>query len=222
MSHASYEVTIGSRDSSLSCCQDSHITTQAWTTGWCTYDGTCLDKCLCQPLFNGLKINVLCRRDHDAADSFLYFASFQDLCCHTHVFNTAVCTGTDHNLINLHFSCLFHCLCIFRQVRERYGCLQFAKVNGNCLIIFSIIICFIDLVFFLGMFFHISNGFIIYREDTVFGTCLNGHIGNGETIIHRKTCHTISCKLKRFIKRTVYANLTNEMKDHIFTADPWI
>ena len=49
------------------------------------------------------------------------------------------------------------------------------------------------------MLIHIFLCKLIYREDTVFGTCLDSHIGNCKSVIHSKILNSFTDKLHRTI-----------------------
>ncbi len=71
------------------------------------------------------------------------------------------------------------------------------------------------------MFFHICDRFLIDRENTIFRTGLDRHIRDRKTVVHRKTFHSLTRKLQRAVKRAVYSDLADQVKDHVLAADPF-
>ena len=67
-------------------------------------------------------------------------------------------------------------------------------VDGAC--IFSIRIGFINDRFALEAVFDVITDNIINRENAVFTTGFNSHIGNGEPVINAEVCNAIACKFK--------------------------
>ena len=70
------------------------------------------------------------------------------------------------------------------------------------------------------MFLQIRYCFLIHRENPVLSAGFNGHIGNGQTVIHGEICHSVSGELQRFVQRAVHADLTDQVKNHILAAYP--
>ena len=71
------------------------------------------------------------------------------------------------------------------------------------------------------MLLHISNGLLIHREDAVLAACLDGHVSDGESVIHRQIFDSLAHEFHGFIKGAVYADHADDVQDYIFTADPF-
>ena len=71
------------------------------------------------------------------------------------------------------------------------------------------------------MFFDILDRRLIHREDPVLSSCLDGHIADGEPVIHGQMLHAVPGELHGFIKSAVHSDHTDDMEDHVFSADPF-
>ena len=119
MSHTSHKVTVGCRYTTFSLCKNAHISAKTWSTGWSTYNCSCLNKCAKQSFFHCLKIDVLCCRNNDYTKTFLNLFAFQYLCCNSEIIHTSVCAGTNHNLIDGYITDFVNRFCIFRKQSRR-------------------------------------------------------------------------------------------------------
>ncbi len=71
------------------------------------------------------------------------------------------------------------------------------------------------------MFFQISFTDIIHRENTVFAAAFDRHICNRKTIVHGKMPYAVPGKFHRLIQSAVYADHADNMKNDVFSADPF-
>ena len=72
------------------------------------------------------------------------------------------------------------------------------------------------------MFFHVCTGQIVDRENTVLSTGLNCHVCDGKTVIHGKVFDSFPNKFHGFIKGSIHTDHSDDMKNHIFSADPFV
>ena len=72
------------------------------------------------------------------------------------------------------------------------------------------------------MLFHVFNGKVVNRKNSVLSACLDSHVGNCETVIHRQVLNALAYELHRFVKGSVYTDHSDNMKDHILTAYPFL
>ena len=126
--------------------------------------------------------------------------AFEDFGCSSHIIHSSVCTGTDHYLINPDIPGNFiNGLRILRQVRKSNRRSKSTSVNGILFIIYRILVRFLVVIFSVGMLLHISNGQIIYRENTVLATGFNCHVRNGKAGIHCKVLNAVPGKFHGLI-----------------------
>ena len=118
MAHTSYEIAVCSGNTSLTGCQNSHISPKAGAAGRCTHHSAGLDKDLQKPLSHSLKVNGLGCRDHNAANALCHLFPFQDLCRCTDISDPPIGTGADYRLVNLYIARLINGLCIGWQMRK--------------------------------------------------------------------------------------------------------
>ena len=85
--------------------------------------------------------------------------------------------------------------------------------------VFCVRVCLKNRIFPLCAAVHILQSHIIYREDSVFGAALNGHIADAQPIVHRKLRNTIAGKFQRLVEGAVHTDLTDQVQHHIFSAD---
>ena len=112
-------------------------------------------------------------------------SALQHLCSDPKIIQSAVCTGTDHNLVDGNrFLDFIDGLCVFRKMRECDRRTQCRKVNCVFLIINSIRIRFINVVWLCGMLLHVCDRLVVYRENAVLAACLNRHVGNCKPVVH--------------------------------------
>ena len=71
------------------------------------------------------------------------------------------------------------------------------------------------------MFFHICNGQVIYREDTVLATGFDRHVCDRETVIHAQVFDSFTNKFHGFVKSSVHTDQSDDVQDHIFAAYPF-
>ena len=96
-------------------------------------------------------------------------------------------------------------------MRKCHGRPQGAKINGILCVINGICIRLVNMVFSCAVFLHVSDRKLVHREDAVFAACLNGHIGNGKAVVHRKVCNTVPHEFHRFVESAVHADHTDNM-----------
>ena len=58
----------------------------------------------------------------------------------------------------------------------------------------------------------------VHWENPIFCPSLNGHIGNGEPIIHGQGPYPVSGELQGLIQGTVHSDLPDQVKDYILAA----
>jgi len=75
------------------------------------------------------------------------------------------------------------------------------------------------LIFLFGMLPDISLRLLVYREDPVLGSCLNGHIGHSKAVVHRQAGNAVPGKLHGLVQRAVHTDLSYNMDDNVLAAD---
>ena len=221
MSHSSYKVTVRCRYTLFSCCHNTHMSTHTWSAARCIHCTSCIYENIHQSFVDTLFVNLLSSRNYHNTYIFVYFMTFENCCCLSHVFHTSIRTGSNNNLIDLdrlHSLDLIDRFCVSRKMWECNGWTDFCKIDLNDLLIFSVLIGFIDCIFFLCMLIQILDCLVVYREDSVLCTCLDCHVRHCKTIVHRQIGNSVSGKFHRFVKGTVYTNLSNDVNDNIFTT----
>ena len=97
--------------------------------------------------------------------------------------------------------------------------LERRQINGVFSGVVSVRVSLIDQGLAVRMLFDIGEGLVIDRENTVLGSALNRHIGDGEAIIHGQILYPLSVKLHGLVSGAVNSDQTNDMKDNILTGD---
>ena len=68
--------------------------------------------------------------------------------------------------------------------------------------------------------FHVETGFFVNGEYPVFCPCLDGHVADAESVVHRKGLHAVSAKLHALVKGAIDPYRADDMQDDVFAADP--
>ena len=107
-------------------------------------------------------------------------------------------------------------------MRKSHCGLKGREINLNDSIIFRIFIRFIDMIFLLRMGLNIFQSLFVHRENTVLSTGFNGHLANGEAVIHGQRSHPLSGKLNGLVKGSIHTDQPDQMKNQILTADMFL
>ena len=157
--------------------------------------------------------------DDDAADTFGQVMSFQYRSGSLHIGQLAVGAGTDDDLIDLDILAFPCAVSIFRKVRIGNGAFHSAEIQFDSLFVFGIRICFISGPVAVDAAGNIFSGDFIHREDAVFGTGLDGHVADGETVKDGQALYTFTGKLQRLVPCSVHTDHADEGQDHILSGD---
>ena len=66
---------------------------------------------------------------------------------------------------------------------------------------------------------QVGDGLLVHREDAVFGSRLNGHITDGESIVHLQGGHAISAELQGLIQSSIHPDHADEVEHHVLATD---
>ena len=156
MPHSSYEITVCCRYTFFSCCHNTHMSTHTRSTAWCVDCTSCVYEDFQKAFSDTLFVYLLCSRNDHNTYIRMNSMSLKNGSCFSHIFHSSVCTGSDHDLIDLDW---FHCfdlvnrLRIARKMRKCYCWTDFGKIDLYNTFIFCVLICFVHFIFFLCMFF---------------------------------------------------------------------
>ena len=70
------------------------------------------------------------------------------------------------------------------------------------------------------MLLHIGDRQIVHRKNAVLSAGLNGHIGDGEAVVHGQVCNPVSHEFHGFVQGAVHADHSDNMQNNILAADP--
>ena len=146
---------------------------------------------------HGLLVNGLAAGNDNAAHPVMDLVTLHDFGSNLQILQTPVGARADDHLVDFHrLPDILHCFGIPRQMGESYHRGEGGKVNGDSLQIAGILVRCHRLIGLLHPSFHIFPGHFIEGEDAVLAAGLDGHIGNGETVCHRKGLHALPGKLQ--------------------------
>ena len=66
--------------------------------------------------------------------------------------------------------------------------------------------------------FHIIFGDLVHHENAVFSAGFDSHIGYAQTVFHGEALEAFSHEFHGFIKRSIHADHTDDVKDHVFSC----
>ena len=113
-------------------------------------------------------------------------------------------------------------MCVRWQMRECYHWLQFGQVNGNCLSIYCINIWsdWFNRTIYAAFDVFFSN--CIVWEYATFTARFNSHVTDGKAVSHSHVLHAFTSKFKSHVTSAIYADLTNQIKNYVFTSYPFV
>ena len=65
----------------------------------------------------------------------------------------------------------------------------------------------------------VLHGLFVHREDAVLAAGLDGHVGDGEAVIHGQGGHPLPSELQGLIQGAVHADLADQVEDDVLAAD---
>ena len=104
-------------------------------------------------------------------------------------------------------------------MRHGYGRPQSRQVDDHFPLINCVRICFIDRIRTGNPAGNIGKGLVIHREDAVFGSGFDRHVGDGKAVIHGERSDPVPHKLQGTVERSVHADHPDQMQDHVLAAD---
>ena len=104
-------------------------------------------------------------------------------------------------------------------MRHGNGRPESGQVDDHFPLIDCVRICFIDRIRPGNPAGHIGKRLFIHREDAVFGSGFDRHVGDGEAVVHGERGDPVPCKLQGAVERSVHADHPDQMQDHVLAAD---
>ena len=188
-----------------------------------------LDKCFQKPLLQRLEVNALRGGDDDAPHAVCNLLAAHHFGGDAHIRDAAVRAGAYHHLVNLDLARFAHGPHVGRQMRKRDDRFERGEINHHGALVFGIGIGREDSRRSDGrsklrpsrlVRIDVGEGLFIDGEDAVFRAGFDGHVGDGEAVVHRKVRHAVARKLQRHVSRTVDADLADQMEDYVLSAHP--
>ena len=137
----------------------------------------------------------------------------------SHVGQLAVGAGTDDDLVDGNVLALGCGMSVLRQVGICHGAVHLTQIDLDGALILGVLVGLKHGPGTDGAAFHISQSHIVHGEDAVLGAGLDGHVGNGQTVIDAQVCNAGACKLQRLIAGTVHADHADQGQDHVLAGD---
>ena len=107
-------------------------------------------------------------------------------------------------------------------MRECHGGLDLGQVDFDNFIVNRIFVSLIDNRLAVAVLCHECQCLIVNLEDTVLGTSFDCHVGHGQTVAHGQRSHALASEFHRAVQSTVYADLANDVQDHVLAGDVWV
>ena len=104
-------------------------------------------------------------------------------------------------------------------MRHGYGRPQSRQVDDHFPFIDCVRICFIDRIRTGYPAGHIGERLFIHRENAVFGSGFDRHVGDGEAVVHGERGDPVPSKLQGAVERSVHSDHPDQMQDHVLAAD---
>ena len=192
---------------------------QAGAAGGGGHGAAGLDEGLDQALGHGVQGDLLGGGDDDAAHPVVNLAALEHRRGLTEVVQPAVGAGADDHLVNVGARHLIHGAGVGGQVGQGHGGLEGIQVDDHLLLILGVGVGLHRLPGPGHPAVQIGPGLVVHGEDAVLGARLDGHIGDGEAVVHRQGVHPFPAKLQGLVQGAVHPDGTDEVEDHILTGD---
>ena len=147
------------------------------------------------------------------------FMAFEDVRSDLQIFQTAIGTGADDDLVDLDVAEGADDLGVFRQVRESDDGLQFRQVDFDSPAVMGVVVSRDDVVAIGDAALFIGYGLFIDREDAVLGTGFDSHVGNSEAVGHIQSSDAFAREFQRLIEGAVDADHTDEGQHDVFARN---
>ena len=184
MSHAADKVAVGGGDGALSFAHDAHMTAQAGSAGGRGDGAAGFNEGLDESLLHGLEVDGLGGGDDDAADARGNLAPLEDFRRGAKVGDPAIGARADDGLLDLHALHLIDGAGVAGQVGQRHRGLEGIEVDGHLADILGVGVGLVDRVGAADPACDIFDGLLVHGEDAVLGAGLDGHVGDGEAVVH--------------------------------------
>ena len=103
-------------------------------------------------------------------------------------------------------------------MRHGHGGLQLVQVDDHLADILRIGVGLEGLAGTVHTAADVLHGLLVHREDTVLAASLDGHVGDGEAVVHGERGNALPGKLQRLIEGAVHADLADQMENHVLAG----
>ena len=104
-------------------------------------------------------------------------------------------------------------------MRKCHGGLDLGQVDLDDLVVNCVLVCLVDNRLAVAVFCHECQRLVVHLEDAVLCAGLDRHVGHGETVAHGQGCHTFAGEFHRAVQCAVYADLADDVQDHVLAGD---
>ena len=220
MAHPAHEIPVGGGDSALPFGHHAHVAAQTGAAGGGGDGGAGLNEVLNEALLHGLEHDLLGSGDDHAAHVGGNLLASHNGRSDAQVLNPAVGARADDHLVDGQAGHLADDLRILRQMRHSHSGLQLIQVNDHFPDVLRVGIGLEGLTGAVHPAVDVLHGLLLHGENAVLAAGLNGHVGDGEPVIHGEGGNALAGKLQRLIQRAVHADLADQMQDDILAAHP--
>ena len=102
---------------------------------------------------------------------------------------------------------------------QRHSWPELRQVNGDLLGVHCIRVRLKGLPEAADPALEIGDGLVIHREDAVLGPGLDGHVADGEAVVHLQAAYSVPAELQGLVERAVHPNHPDEVENQVLAAD---
>ena len=157
--------------------------------------------------------------DDDAAHIFRHLFPLQNSSGLPQVLDAPIGAGADHHLVDVQAGHLADHLGVLGEMGHGDGGFQLVQIDDYLPCVDRIGIGLKGLAGTAHPAVDILHGLLVYGEDSVLAAGLDGHVGDGEAVVHGQGGHALPGELQGLIQGTVHPDLADQVQDHILAAD---
>ena len=218
MAHAAHEVAVGGGDGALPLGHDAHVSAQAGAAGGGGDGAARLDEGLNEALLHGLEDDLLGGGDDDAPHAVGHLLALEHRGGSPQVADAAVGAGADDHLVDGQAGHLRHHLGVLGQVGHGHGGLQLVQVDDHLTGVHRVGVGLEGLAGAVHPAADVLHGLLVHGEDAVLAAGLDGHVGDGEPVVHGQGGHPLPGELQGLVQGAVHPDLPDQVEDHILAG----
>ena len=177
-----------------------------------------LDEGLNETLLHGLEDDFLGGGDDDAPHAVGHLPALEDGGGGSQVADAAVGAGADDHLVDRQAGHLRHHLGVLGQVGHGHGGLQLVQVDDHLPGVHRVGVGLEGLAGAVHPAADVLHGLFVHGEDAILAAGLDGHVGDGEPVVHGQRGNSLPGKLQGLVQSAVHPDLPDQVEDHVLAG----